>query len=68
MTRQGPYPWRHCHSIDVALLHAGEVCLPGGKRDPTDTDDAFTATREAAEEMGLQPSCVQVRSSLDMHV
>jgi 8-oxo-dGTP pyrophosphatase MutT (NUDIX family) len=39
---------------------AGEVCLPGGKRDPTDVDDAFTAKREAAEEMGLQPENVQV--------
>jgi 8-oxo-dGTP pyrophosphatase MutT (NUDIX family) len=39
---------------------AGEVCLPGGKRDATDPDDAFTAKREAEEEMGLQPSSVQV--------
>jgi 8-oxo-dGTP pyrophosphatase MutT (NUDIX family) len=39
---------------------AGEVCLPGGKRDATDPDDAFTAKREAQEEMGVQPSSVQV--------
>lgn len=46
---------------DVQWLHAaGEVCLPGGKRDATDPDDAFTAKREAEEELGLQPSAVQV--------
>jgi 8-oxo-dGTP pyrophosphatase MutT (NUDIX family) len=44
----------------AAAAAAGEVCLPGGKRDPTDPDDAFTAKREAQEEMGLQPSSVQV--------
>ncbi|WIA11436.1 hypothetical protein OEZ85_011553 [Tetradesmus obliquus] len=44
--------------------HKGEVCLPGGKRDPTDPDDAFTAKREAQEEMGLQPSSVQVLCQL----
>lgn len=43
-----------------ANMFAGEVCLPGGKRDPDDPDDAFTALREAHEEMGLSPSDVQV--------
>jgi 8-oxo-dGTP pyrophosphatase MutT (NUDIX family) len=45
------------------IAAAGEVCLPGGKRDPTDPDDAFTAKREAQEEMGLQPSSVQVSAA-----
>jgi 8-oxo-dGTP pyrophosphatase MutT (NUDIX family) len=31
--------------------HQGEVCLPGGKRDPTDVDDQHTALREAHEEV-----------------
>eukprot|EP00882_Tetradesmus_deserticola_P022368 GHRQ01024270.1.p1 GENE.GHRQ01024270.1~~GHRQ01024270.1.p1 ORF type:complete len:245 (+),score=61.68 GHRQ01024270.1:655-1389(+) len=44
--------------------HKGEVCLPGGKRDPTDPDNAFTAKREAHEEMGLPPSSVQVLCQL----
>ncbi|XP_071357749.1 peroxisomal coenzyme A diphosphatase NUDT7 [Trachinotus anak] len=39
---------------------AGEVCFPGGKRDPSDRDDVDTALREAEEEIGLSPQGVQV--------
>ncbi|KAH8966991.1 hypothetical protein BDL97_03G054700 [Sphagnum fallax] len=39
---------------------AGEVALPGGKRDEEDEDDAATALREAQEEIGLEPSQVRV--------
>nr|XP_046250849.1 peroxisomal coenzyme A diphosphatase NUDT7 isoform X2 [Scatophagus argus] len=38
----------------------GEVCFPGGKRDPTDRDDVATALREADEEIGLPPDEVEV--------
>lgn len=31
----------------------GHVALPGGKRDPEDTDDRAAAIREASEEVGL---------------
>lgn len=47
--------------------HAGEVCLPGGKRDPADFEspptrdvDVSTSLREAQEEIGLDPSSVEV--------
>lgn len=40
--------------------HSGEVCLPGGKRDPGDADDVATALREAHEELGIDPSAVSV--------
>ncbi|XP_067445598.1 peroxisomal coenzyme A diphosphatase NUDT7 [Thunnus thynnus] len=40
--------------------NAGEVCFPGGKRDPSDRDDVETALREAEEEIGLPPDHVQV--------
>ncbi|XP_038169055.1 peroxisomal coenzyme A diphosphatase NUDT7 isoform X1 [Arvicola amphibius] len=42
----------------------GEVCFPGGKRDPVDTDDTATALREAQEEVGLHPHQVEVVSHL----
>ncbi|XP_041853489.1 peroxisomal coenzyme A diphosphatase NUDT7 [Melanotaenia boesemani] len=43
---------------------AGEVCFPGGKRDPDDRDDVDTALREAKEEIGLLPDEVQVVCTL----
>lgn len=39
---------------------AGEVSLPGGKREEGDADDVQTALREAKEEIGLDPSLVSV--------
>ncbi|KAK9265627.1 hypothetical protein L1049_010098 [Liquidambar formosana] len=38
--------------------HSGEVSLPGGKAEEGDEDDVETATREAKEEIGLDPSLV----------
>ncbi|GFZ06131.1 nudix hydrolase homolog 15 [Actinidia rufa] len=45
--------------------HSGEVALPGGKADEGDLDDAETATREAKEEIGLDPSLVTVVTVLE---
>jgi len=44
--------------------HPGEVCLPGGKREPEDTDDVATALREAHEELGIDRSAVKVIGTL----
>ena len=39
--------------IDTLRRHAGQVALPGGKRDPADVTPLDTALREAEEEIGL---------------
>ncbi|XP_038995307.1 nudix hydrolase 15, mitochondrial-like [Hibiscus syriacus] len=45
--------------------HSGEVSLPGGKAEEGDRDDAETATREAQEEIGLDPSLVNIVTLLE---
>lgn len=45
--------------------HSGEVALPGGKMDEGDRDEVDTATREAQEEIGLDPSLVNVVTILE---
>lgn len=44
---------------------AGEVALPGGKREEGDANDVETALREAKEEIGLDPSLVTVITLLE---
>jgi 8-oxo-dGTP pyrophosphatase MutT (NUDIX family) len=38
--------------------HPAEIAFPGGSRESTDRDPAATALREAAEEIGLDPTSV----------
>ena len=47
------------------VLFAGEVSLPGGKREEGDADDVQTALREAKEEIGLDPSLVNAVTVLE---
>lgn len=44
--------------------HAGEISFPGGRRDPDDSDLRVTALREAEEEIGLDPSLVELGEEL----
>ncbi|HVU70896.1 MAG TPA: CoA pyrophosphatase [Ktedonobacteraceae bacterium] len=40
--------------------HGGEIAFPGGSYDPSDSSLVATALREAAEEIGLHPTRVDV--------
>ena len=44
--------------------HSGQVAFPGGRRNPGDRNSTITALREAAEEIGLTPSDVEILGSL----
>jgi len=40
--------------------HAGQISFPGGRSEPQDASPAETALRETREEIGLEPSRVEV--------
>jgi 8-oxo-dGTP pyrophosphatase MutT (NUDIX family) len=44
--------------------HAGEISFPGGRQDEADADLAATALREAEEEIGLDPTRVEIGEAL----
>jgi 8-oxo-dGTP pyrophosphatase MutT (NUDIX family) len=44
--------------------HRGEVSLPGGGIDPSDPDLISTALRECQEELGLDPTSIQIVGSM----
>lgn len=44
--------------------HPGQLAFPGGAVDPGDRDSAHTALREGTEEVGLDPTGVQVLGAL----
>ncbi|MEK6607497.1 MAG: CoA pyrophosphatase, partial [Myxococcota bacterium] len=45
--------------------HGGQISFPGGGREHGDTDAGATALREATEEIGVDPSGVEVLGMLD---
>ncbi|MFC3415035.1 NUDIX hydrolase [Algoriphagus hitonicola] len=44
--------------------HSGQIALPGGKMEATDSDIVFTALREAEEEVAINPNKVTVLGKL----
>lgn len=59
--------------VDVLLLeraatlrqHAGQPAFPGGRQDPEDVSPIAAALREAQEEVGVDPSSVDVLTTLE---
>lgn len=47
--------------------HAGQISFPGGRAEPEDADEVATALREAQEEIGLDPSVVEVLGRLPIY-
>ncbi len=45
--------------------HRGEISFPGGARHPEDRDMLATALRESREEVGIDPSDVEILGALD---
>jgi 8-oxo-dGTP pyrophosphatase MutT (NUDIX family) len=41
-------------------VHSGQIAFPGGKYEPGDIDLAYTAIREAEEEIGIKPTDVEL--------
>ncbi len=60
----------HAHTLltrrtDTLTHHPGQISLPGGRHDADDADLTETALREAFEELGIDPSTVEVVGRLD---
>lgn len=49
---------------DHLASHSGQIAFPGGKVDASDADAAAAALREAEEEVGLDPRCVELLGAL----
>lgn len=47
--------------------HPGQISFPGGKQEESDADVIAAALREAHEEIGLPPECVEVLGTLPRH-
>lgn len=47
--------------------HPGQIAFPGGKQDEGDDDIVAAALREASEEIGLDPSNVNVLGEMPLH-
>jgi 8-oxo-dGTP pyrophosphatase MutT (NUDIX family) len=45
--------------------HKGQVCFPGGSREPGDPDLLATALREADEELGIRPADAELLGAME---
>lgn len=62
---QGQYHILFTERSNQVLFHKGQVCFPGGTREPSDASLLATALRETAEEIGLEANDIEILGELD---
>jgi 8-oxo-dGTP pyrophosphatase MutT (NUDIX family) len=62
---QGEYYILFTERSEEVDFHKGQVCFPGGTREPSDSSLLQTALREIEEEIGLKATDVEVLGELD---
>lgn len=62
---RGGEPWVYLTMRPLTMRkHPGQISFPGGAKDPADLTPLHTALREANEELGIPPDCVEVLGML----
>jgi 8-oxo-dGTP pyrophosphatase MutT (NUDIX family) len=62
---QGQYHILLTERSEEVDFHKGQVCFPGGTREPSDSSLLQTALREAEEEIGLRAEDVEILGEFD---
>jgi 8-oxo-dGTP pyrophosphatase MutT (NUDIX family) len=62
---QGQYYVLFTERSDEVNFHKGQVCFPGGTREPSDSSLLQTALREIEEEISLKAKDVEILGELD---
>jgi 8-oxo-dGTP pyrophosphatase MutT (NUDIX family) len=62
---QGQYHILFTERSEQIGFHKGQVCFPGGTREPSDSSLLQTALREAEEEISLRAKDVEILGELD---
>ena len=65
---QGQYHVLFTERSDEVNFHKGQVCFPGGTREPSDSSLLQTALRETEEEISLKAKDVEVLGEFDDNV
>ena len=65
---QGQYHILFTKRSEEVDFHKGQVCFPGGTREPSDSSLLQTAFRETEEEIGLKAKDVEILGEFDDNV
>jgi 8-oxo-dGTP pyrophosphatase MutT (NUDIX family) len=65
---QGQYHVLFTERSEEVNFHKGQVCFPGGTREPSDSSLLQTALRETEEEIGVKAKDVEILGEFDDNV